>query len=149
MTALVGIGRARSAFVLSAVALSHLLALVWALSRPADEPRKAPVQVGLFGEKRVKLIDRDERSHIGDIRDCPNEYLGVGLTHVFNGRIIDVAGGGPAARAGVQVGDVLENAWEMSAQEGQPYKDMVISRDGVKRHLRLYVEPICYRTEAG
>lgn len=96
-------------------------------------------------EIQVKLIPKSNGS---GKKMCPRTYNGIGVTRQSVGEfdehphVIEVAEGYPAYRAGIKVGDVLLNWYQLVGDKGTPVV-VKIMRDGVYMEFNTIREEIC------
>lgn len=125
--------------------LLHLSLLLPILLR---SPEKPPVASQPSGSQEVTFVSLrgiggpEDGPGVLSGGECPDsEYMGVGITNDWAGRIKAVSPGGPAWRAGIRPGHSL-----ISLIEHPDGLTRVISDGGsgsMERTLRR--EPICYR----
>jgi C-terminal processing protease CtpA/Prc len=77
---------------------------------------------------------------------CEDSYVGIGFTHsYFDGSVLSVAEGGPAARAGLLVGDVVENLEQLPRWSEAGHMVLLkIERGGVHLRVTAETEVICF-----
>jgi hypothetical protein len=77
---------------------------------------------------------------------CPHSYRGVGIISTYAGWVEEVVSGGPADKAGVQIGDKFLNG-EMFRRDGYSLgRQLVIKvdRHGVRLDLPVVIGAVCY-----
>jgi hypothetical protein len=124
----------------------HASIVAVALHKPEAQlpPPKPPTIPAAFMPTDVTLVPKVEDQLNPDALhvDCPDTYEGIGIRRDFSGRVIEVAKGWPADRAGIQVGDVLE-PWGFEAVNGFMEFEVHRGRQVVK--MKLVTERICFR----
>jgi len=93
----------------------------------------------------IELIDKDETQVTSNAihLNCPETYEGMGVRFNPQGKIIQVAKGWPAHKAGIQVGDYLIAPYLVSPYNG--FIEFDIERNGKRVHMKLRTEHICSR----
>lgn len=115
------------------------------LLRIADDPpppRKRTFDVQL--QPDITFVERGEDTLPGVTSDCPNHYFGVGLKHDFSNRVIDIARGYPAERAGIRVQDVVTFSPEPIIRPGER-REFRVERGAVTFTVSIVSEKICHR----
>ncbi len=77
---------------------------------------------------------------------CPSSYVGIGIMSGRDGAVIMVGDNTPAARAGLQVGDVIVNHEQIGPDRysaGTPLF-LRIARAGVSKTVVVVVGAVCY-----
>jgi len=128
--------------------LVHAALLAAMVASPA--PVQPPVPTGLKSEtdgredEGMRLLP----SAVGAIGlACAHSYIGIGvMVSSFGGLIVEVSPGGPADRAGMQIGDRFLNADRFRRDSYTPGQEMplAIERDGQRLDLVARVGKVCY-----
>lgn len=125
--------------------LVHLVfvsALTWQPRPPAVPPAKVRASI----EVAVRLVAvESDGDHAGS--GCPLSYRGIGIEHSFTGMVREVLGGGPADRAGIQLGDVIHNHYATLIRDRYPVGHVLrlkIRRLGELIEVPVRIEKICY-----
>lgn len=132
-----------------AAVLLHLSLLVQ-ITMQAGQKEKAKkqgdaVEVRLF--MSAELLPKVETTldpnalHV----DCPKTYEGIGIKRNPMNKIVEVAPGWPADKAGIQVGDYTDLPWDDEKPNG--FMEFNVTRNGKTVHMKLRTEKICYRDE--
>lgn len=89
----------------------------------------------------IALIE-EPRPAASQAPDCPSSFGGIGIGHNGIGYVTEVVAGYPAARAGIKVGDILENLDLIRGEAGTPVIVMV-RRHGQLQLFQMIRENIC------
>jgi predicted metalloprotease with PDZ domain len=123
-----------------------LLAAMVASPAPADQP---PVPTGLKSEtdglddEGIRLLP----SVAGVGLACSHSYIGIGvMVSSFGGLIVEVSPGGPADRAGMQIGDRFLNDAMFIRDQYEAGRELTLrmERDGQRIDLPVRVGRVCY-----
>lgn len=127
---------AAMAAVLHAAILAVALVSCDAKTQPA--PQKPPKEPQAL---TVHLLP----SGGGDGPPCPKAYRGIGCAHGFAGTVIELAPDGPAEKAGIQLGDSIQN-YDLLGRDrymvGHPL-DLRVWREGREFSVRVVTGWIC------
>ncbi len=110
-----------------------LFCLMWRpeSAPPPDKQPERPVMVS-----SVTIEDKGPEGSTA----CEKTYDGIGVENNFGGKVIRVAKGHPAWRAGIVPGDVLSDMYETPG-----WKSFLLHREGRPGvPMRLRTEKICY-----
>ena len=109
----------------------------------------------LLSEKNSATEETEETEDVMDVdivesvnesagEDCTAEkssYVGIGIVYNFPGpKIVQAPSQYPAAKAGIQIGDVLGKS---TTKDG--YMDVEINRNGEILKFHIKTQPICYQ----
>lgn len=129
----------------AALAIALHVALIVPPLRCTPPPPPAGGEAPFDSVLQVKLLPEGTGEGAAD---CPDHYIGLGFMHRASGQVLDVAAGGPAYRAGLQVGDVVLNVGELGWNKytiGQPVLLRVQRAEGAF-DLYAFAGRICYTT---
>jgi hypothetical protein len=133
----------------SASLLIHAAVLVALAIHPAApaQEQSTPVAAEKQGDDRdMQLLPTPEAD--GDGLACEGSYRGIGIRHWPNGEVVEVVAGGPADKAGLQVGDyLLSDALLQRDQYELGHRLPIrVEREGKQLTLLVYIGVICYET---
>jgi len=126
--------------------LIHAAFLASLLTHPIQQSeQRTPVAAQPESEDaHMRLVATPDAE--GDGLACEHSFRGIGILHWQSGLITDVVAGGPADRAGAQIGDYLLNDAVFS-RDGYPLGHRLplrVERDGKQLNLIVYVGRVCY-----
>lgn len=77
---------------------------------------------------------------------CPHSYRGIGIVSNYAGWVEEVVPGGPADKAGVQIGDKFLNGGMFRRDGFSLGRQVVIKvdRHGVRLDLPVVIDRVCY-----
>ena len=88
-------------------------------------------------------MDKIESMVKGDITPCDNQYEGIGLAFNPMHKVVKVAKGWPADRAGIRIGDYLVDPYNMLPKDG--FMEFEVIRGEKKVRMKLRTENICQK----
>jgi hypothetical protein len=113
-------------------------------------PATQPAHTALTGatppgeDVAMRLLPSEDSDGAGT--GCQHSYRGIGIVSTYAGWIEEVVSGGPADKAGVQIGDRFLNG-EMFRRDGYSLgRQLVIKvdRHGVRLDLPVVIGAVCY-----
>lgn len=112
----------------------------------AQPTRHTKMTVGdrLADDVVMRLLPSEDSDGSG--AGCPHSYRGIGIVSTYAGWVEEVVPGGPADKAGVQIGDKLLNG-DMFTRDGFSMGRHVvikIDRHGVRIDLPVVIGRVCY-----
>lgn len=136
----------RRAAAFSLTAVLHAALLAAALVRCAPESKAAAAPPGTTERiAAVRLLPSEPGD--SEMPACARTYRGIGITRwALSEGIKAIAKGGPADKAGLQVGDVILNDDELGADRymvGHPVK-LHIERAGRRLTVVVVIGRICF-----
>jgi len=137
------VGVARAVGMTASVLLHALLVLMFLPSGKGVPPPPVPVQAQMGEDMDMTLMAGSDTT--GDGLACPSEYRGIGIRH-YGGTIMEVVAGGPADKAGAQVGDVFLNDATFQRDQYELGKVMVmkLARGRDLLSLTVVIGRICF-----
>lgn len=132
--------RATRAGILAVVILMHIAPFI---ELPKGSPKQPPVMADVSYFVDAELLPKNDRATDAKALriDCPKTYVGIGIKRNVMNRVLEVAPGWPAHRAGILPGDIL-SPWDLG--EGGGYFEFTVTRNGKTVQMRLKTEDICY-----
>lgn len=100
---------------------------------PPEPPAPAKVYGGTIPGGKFRDMDRE-----GDGLACEYQYKGVGFEHSWQGKVLQIARGGPAWRAGIRVGD-----WMRSYEDNGDHYVFHMERGDQRIDLVIMKSDIC------
>lgn len=91
----------------------------------------------------IEFADKEEFTVKGDIQPCANQYEGIGLAFNVMHKVVKIAKGWPADRAGIRIGDYLVDPYNMLPKDG--IMEFEVIRNDKKVRMRLRTESICQK----
>jgi len=139
---------------LHALLLLAVVGLPMTVRAPPVPPAGADdsvVRIRFYSEGEALHLEQQASSEMSTaVADEPcggDFYVGIGIVAgSYSGRVILVAPGAPAARAGIRAGEEILNAEVLGANRyavGTPLDLQVAGTDGSLRRVSLRVEKIC------
>lgn len=128
-----------------ATVLLHSALLAFALtSCPAKTQAASPQQEEREEHEtvRMRLIESEDGSNG---TPCPDTYRGIGIGR-FAELVTEVLPGGPADRAGIQLGDVILNMRDLE-RDRYPVGhrlELHIQRDDAELRVEVVIGPVCF-----